>query len=78
MDCGMSIIADGEDSLGIKLVNLGYDLWMNNSRGTRYSKMHIHSEHKLFKNSPDKWKEYWEFSWCSMAKYDQPALWNYI
>ena len=31
LDCGISIIADGEDSLGIKLVNLGYDLWMNNS-----------------------------------------------
>ena len=33
LDSGVSIVADGEDSLGIKLVNLGYDLWMNNSRG---------------------------------------------
>ena len=38
LDCCAGIIADGEDSLGIKLVNAGFDLWLPNGRGNRYSK----------------------------------------
>jgi len=44
IDSGIGIIADGEDSLGIKLVNLGYDLWMNNARGSTYSKDHMYCD----------------------------------
>lgn len=40
VDSCASILASEEESLGLKLVNLGYDLWMNNSRGNRYSKDH--------------------------------------
>jgi hypothetical protein len=40
MDCCASIVADEEDSLGLRLVNHGFDLWMNNSRGNRYSRDH--------------------------------------
>ena len=63
LDCCVGIIADGEDSIGLKVVNQGYDLWLPNSRGNRYSKSKIPS---------------WEFSFNEMAKYDQVALWKYV
>ena len=47
-DCCMGIVADEEDSLGIRLVNQGFDLWMNNSRGNRYSKDHVVIDTKHF------------------------------
>ena len=40
IDCCVGIIADEDQSLGIWLVNEGYDLWLNNSRGNRYSRDH--------------------------------------
>ena len=40
MDCSISILACEEESLGFKLVNAGFDLWLNNSRGNRYSRDH--------------------------------------
>ena len=40
IDCCISLLADEEESLGLKLVNAGYDLWLNNSRGNRYSRSH--------------------------------------
>jgi len=39
-DCCVGAICDEEESLGLKLVNQGYDLWLNNSRGSRYSRDH--------------------------------------
>jgi len=44
MDCGVSVIADGEESLGLKLVKAGFDLWMPNSRGNWYSHEHTLAE----------------------------------
>ena len=40
LDCFAGIIANGEASLGLRLVNEGYELWMNNNRGNRYSQEH--------------------------------------
>ena len=40
IDCCIGIVAAEEDSIGIRLVNMGYDLWLNNSRGNRYSRDH--------------------------------------
>lgn len=39
-DSCMSFVADEENSLGIKLVNEGFDVWLNNARGNRYSREH--------------------------------------
>ena len=76
MDCCAGIVCDGEDSLGLRLVNAGYDLWMNNSRGNRYSKDHQWIE--LDACTSEERDNYWSFSFSELGKYDQPALWNFI
>ena len=40
LDCCASIVCNEEESIGLRLVNMGFDLWMNNSRGNRYSRDH--------------------------------------
>lgn len=51
----------------LQLVERGYDVWMPNSRGTRYSNV----------NEKDgEWSdiERWDFSYVEMGLYDQPAF----
>ena len=51
--------------------DLGYDVWVLNSRGVKYSD----------KNERDgEWtlKEKWNFSWADMGIYDLPATIEYI
>lgn len=68
LDCCVGIVADEEDSIGLQLVNEGFDLWMNNSRGNRYSRDHqwidIDTCRRNVRDS------YWEYSFTEMGKYD--------
>ncbi|XP_028169330.1 lipase 3-like [Ostrinia furnacalis] len=59
-----------EKSLGYILADAGYDVWMTNIRGNKYSK-----EHAWYKENT---KEYWNFSWNEVALYDIPAVIDYI
>ena len=59
-------ILNGSYSLAFLLADLGYDIWMNNSRGNRYSRQHTmldpdNDEHKPL---------FWDYSFEEMAKYD--------
>ena len=70
---------DGEvsPSLGIALLQQHYDVWLPNSRGTDYSE--DHSDFKLrppFKINPN--PRFWNFSYSDMAKYDVPAVVDYV
>ena len=56
LDCCASIINNEEKSLGLMVVEKGYDLWINNSRGNRYSR-----EHKLF-DVDDDIERFFDFS----------------
>ena len=55
------------DSLPIALAKTGYDVWLGNGRGTRFS-----SEHETMDWEWDE-AEYWDFSFPELGTYDLPA-----
>ncbi|XP_030080404.1 lipase 1-like [Drosophila hydei] len=61
------IMLGPHSGLGYFLYNAGYDVWMANARGTRYSRSHV-------KLNPNTDKAYWSFSWHEIGYYDLPAL----
>ncbi|XP_023785363.1 lysosomal acid lipase/cholesteryl ester hydrolase-like isoform X1 [Cyanistes caeruleus] len=58
------------NSLGFVLADAGYDVWLGNSRGNTWS-----LKHKTLKPCQ---KEFWQFSFDEMGKYDIPAELNFI
>ncbi|XP_076756493.1 lipase 3 [Xylocopa sonorina] len=71
LDCSATwVLTDPGKSLAFQLSNWGYDVWLGNERGNRYSRRHLDftvSDH-----------EYWLFSWHEMGVYDIPAMIDYI
>lgn len=59
-----------EQSLGFILADRGFDVWVGNVRGTRWSHGHI----SLSQRS----KAYWDWSWEELALNDFPAMIEYI
>ena len=45
----------------------GYDVWLGNNRGTRYSNFNQNIDTEAS-------AEYWDFSWAEMGLYDVPAF----
>jgi pimeloyl-ACP methyl ester carboxylesterase len=54
-----------------QLVRSGYDVWLGNQRGTKYSKGHMTLDAM-------KDKAYWEFSFTEMGKFDAPAQIDFV
>jgi predicted alpha/beta hydrolase len=59
-----------DESPAFIMAKAGYDVWLGNSRGNKYSKNHI----KFALDS----QEYWDFTWEDLATYDLPAFTDYI
>ncbi|RYR00134.1 hypothetical protein Ahy_B07g088218 isoform A [Arachis hypogaea] len=57
-------------SLAFLLADNGFDVWIANTRGTKYSRQHI----SLPTNSSD----YWNWSWDELVAYDLPATFQYV
>lgn len=55
-------ILNGKNSLAFILADIGYDVWMNNSRGNRYSRNHVYLD-------PDSDKKFWDYSFEDNIKY---------
>lgn len=63
------ILNTQEWSLGLRLADEGYDVWLGNNRGNKYS---------LDTSVEMKKKDYWKFSFQQMARYDVPANIKYV
>jgi len=63
------ILNNEDKALAYMLADAGYDVWMGNARGNKYSKKHV--------SLTVKDKEFWQFSWHEMGVYDIPAVIDY-
>ncbi|CAI8604901.1 unnamed protein product [Vicia faba] len=59
-----------EQSLGFILADHGFDVWVGNVRGTRWSHGHI--------SLSEKNRYFWDWSWEELAQYDLAEMINYI
>ncbi|KAH1214887.1 Triacylglycerol lipase 2 [Glycine max] len=64
------VVNPPDESLGFILADNGYDVWLANVRGTKYSRGHI----SLHPND----MAYWDWSWDELARYDLPAFVQYV
>jgi len=65
------IMNTAEKSPAFKYADAGYDVWVGNNRGNKYSTGHVTLD-------PKKDKEYWEFSFDEFGDHDAVAQVDYV
>lgn len=70
MDGMTWLLNSPQESLAFILADSGYDVWIGNMRGTRWSRRHA----SLDSSRP----AYWEWSWDELAAYDLPAMVDFV
>ncbi|KAL0883486.1 hypothetical protein ABMA27_016854 [Loxostege sticticalis] len=72
LDSADTYLLRGKKSIAVNLAEAGYDVWVGNVRGNKYSRRHV-------KLNPDKnKKKFWNFSLNEMGMYDLPASIDFI
>jgi pimeloyl-ACP methyl ester carboxylesterase len=56
--------------MGLALATAGYDVWLGNARGNKYSSRHLYVN--------DSTREFWNFSLDELGRYDIPANLEFI
>ena len=64
------LVIGPEDALAYQLAKAGYDVWLINTRGNRYSRQHVQL-------SPSD-AAFWNFTWHEKGIYDLPAVIDYM
>lgn len=71
LQCSDAFLIGGRvGGLPFVLADAGYDVWLGNSRGNRYSQKHLSRHHDS--------DAFWDFSLDDLARYDVPALVEYV
>lgn len=65
-----SFLITGRKSLGFMLADAGYDVWLGNFRGSKYSNNHVYLDNQS--------EAFWNFSIQENGLYDLPAQINFV
>jgi len=58
------------DSLPLVLAEAGYDVWLGNNRGNKYSHKHVHKKPTS--------EEFWDYSLDDLARFDLPTMIDHV
>ena len=72
--CSESFLLNGVDATAYRFAAQGYDVWLGNNRGNQYGRRHLRLDAE---RAEDK-KEFFDFSFYELAKYDLPANIDYV
>lgn len=64
------MLSGPNSALAYELADKGYDVWMGNARGNKYSMTHTKLDSKS--------SEFWKFSWHEIGIYDLPVMIDYV
>lgn len=65
-----AIRQNASDSLPLVLSDAGYDVWLGNNRGNKYSHKHVHKK-------PTN-EDFWDYSLDDLARHDLPSMIDYV
>lgn len=69
---GVMWVTHRDQSLAFQLARLGYDVWLGNNRGGIFARSNLNYD-------PDENpKEYYDYSFYELGKYDLPAEMDYV
>jgi lysosomal acid lipase/cholesteryl ester hydrolase len=64
------LLNPADQNLPLILADQGFDVWMGNTRGTRFSR-----RHKYLNPSQ---RAFWNWTWDELVSYDLPAMFDHI
>lgn len=69
------VLMGAENGLAYLLADAGYDVWMGNARGNRYSRRHITLNPDGNRRNRQR---FWDFSWHEIGTIDLPTMIDFV